>query len=329
VTQTVAGYLGTGSHGTGVRTRTLSAQVAGLHLVDGQGEVRRLGPDSEPELFRAAGAHLGCLGVVTEVTLACVDPFDLEERLELIPIDTVLSDLSQLLADNDYLKLWWLPPSDRFLVYRFNRTTEPRTKPGLQGRFDRSGLSGLAFGALAGVSRAVPPLTPLIMGTVQRSSFGAHRRVDRSDLIIPYAGSIPRHQETEYAIAVERAPQALDAVRRMILQTTRFRVNFPLEVRFVAADDVPLSPACGRDVCFIGAYVASRRWAGPYFEAFEELIAEYDGRPHWGKTTSRTAADFRRLYPGYEEFDRIRRNCDPAGVFRNPFVDRVFGLESG
>ncbi len=298
-----------------------------MRLVDGRGNLHELSPDREPGLFRAGCVHLGCLGIVSEVTLACVEAFDLEEDLDTVDFDTVLEDLPRMLADNDHLKLWWLPPSDRFLVYRFNRSTAPRTKPGIKGFIDRSGLSGFGFAGLIGLTRAFPRITPVVTRTVERVGFTPGVRVDRSDRIIPYAGSIPRHYETEYAIPIDRASQALDAIRRTVLKARHYRVNFPFEVRFVAADDIPMSPAYGRDVCFLGAYVASRKWAGGYFSDFEALIAGFEGRPHWGKTFSRTASELRSLYPEYDEFDSQRRTCDPAGVFRNPFVDRVFDLQ--
>lgn len=327
VTQTVAGYLGTASHGTGIRTRLLSAHVEELQLVDGRGDIHELARDRNPDLFRAACAHLGALGVVTEVTLACVDAFDLEERLELVDFDTVLAELPALLAGNDYLKLWWLPPGRQVQVYRFNKTDEPRTRAGVQGWADRSGASGLAFAGLAALTRALPGSIPFLLDKVQRFGFAPRRRVDRSDRIIPYSGSIPKHQETEYAIAVEQAPEALDRVRSMILEASGYRVNFPFEVRFVAADDIPLSPAFGRDSCYLGAYVASRKWAPAYFADFEALMAEYAGRPHWGKTFTRSHPQLRALYPRFDSFEGLRREHDPAGVFRNPFVDRVFGTD--
>lgn len=325
VTQTVAGYLGTASHGTGIRTRLLSAHVDALRLVNGRGEVHDLDAGRNPLLFRAACAHLGALGVVTEVTLRCVDAFDLEERLELVDFDTVLADLPRLLTDNDYLKLWWLPPAGEVQVYRFNKTDSPRTKVGFQEWADRKGVSGLAFGGLAAATRAIPGAIPFLLDKVQRFGFAPRVRINRSDLIIPYSGSIPKHYETEYAIPVESAAEALDRVRSMILAAEGYRVNFPFEVRFVAADDIPMSPATGRDSCYLGAYVASAKWAPGYFADFEALVADYAGRPHWGKTTGRSSDDFRTLYPEYEAFDRLRRDHDPAGVFRNPFIDRVFG----
>jgi FAD/FMN-containing dehydrogenase len=85
-----------------------------------------------------------------------------------------------------------------------------------------------------------------------------------------------------------------------------------------------MSPAGGRDSCYLGAYVSSVEWAARYFADFETLMHDYAGRPHWGKSFTRTARQLRALYPAYDAFDRLRRACDPAGVFRNSFVDRVF-----
>jgi FAD/FMN-containing dehydrogenase len=103
-----------------------------------------------------------------------------------------------------------------------------------------------------------------------------------------------------------------------------YRVNFPLEVRFVAADDIPLSPANGRDSCFIGPYVSSTKWAAPCFADFEALMHDYGGRPHWGKSFSLSGQQIRDRYPAYDAFNRLRQHCDPHGLFRNSFVDRVF-----
>ena len=127
----------------------------------------------------------------------------------------------------------------------------------------------------------------------------------------------------EYAIPIEQAAKAIDETRRLVLQAD-YRVNFPLEVRFVAGDDIPMSPANGRDSCYIGAYVGSLEWAPPYFADFENLMRDYRGRPHWGKSFSITHDEIRALYPAYNAFDRLRRQCDPRGLFRNSFVDRVF-----
>jgi len=323
ITQTVAGYIATASHGTGARTPMLSAYIDSMRLVDGLGQVHELDADHEPELFSAARVNLGCLGVVTELTLRCVAAFDLEERLELVPFDTLLADLDSYIKNNDYCKLWWLPYTDKVQVYSFNKTTGPRGGFGITGFLDGTGLSGVLFTTLIALGRVIPRAIPFIHDAVQTIHFRPRRRTDRSDKVIKVSSSIPIHQETEYAIPIDQAAQAIDETRQLVLKAD-YRVNFPMEVRFVAADDIPLSPASGRDSCFIGAYVSSLKWAPHLFAAFEELMHDYEGRPHWGKTFARTSQELRALYPDYDTFDRLRRQCDPHGLFRNSFVERVF-----
>lgn len=328
VMQSAAGYTGTGSHGTGGRTPILSSYIREMTLVDGLGELRTLSPTSEPELFSLARVHLGALGVVTSLTFDCTEPFMLEERLELMPWDNVLSDLDELVDNNDFLKLWWLPYTDKVQVYRFNRTDEEPTRLSFTEWFDTSGLSSRAFTSMMAAGRVTPGMLPHLHKVVQRTQFKPHRRVDRSDKIIRYAGTIPRHQESEYAVHRQDAAEALDRTRRMIndaRKAKRYYSNFPLEVRFVAPDDIAMSPTRDRPSCYIGPYIGSVEWSQECYVEFEEMMLDYDGRPHWGKTFNRSAEQLRHLYgEGYDRFAAARRELDPHGVFRSDFVDRVF-----
>jgi L-gulonolactone oxidase len=328
VTQTAAGYIGTGTHGSG--TPLLSTFIEEMRLVDGTGQVRELSREREPDLFSSARVHLGCLGVVTEIVFRCVEAFDLEERRQILPLDRVLADLEKHLAENDYLKLWWLPYNDVVQVYAYNKVRGQRPRVTLSGFLEDKGLATYSFTALLALSRAYPPIVPTVNQALQRFYFGPRRRVNRSDLLFDVGKMIPIHNESEYAIPRQHAAQAIDRLAAIVRAARpRYFVNFPMEVRFVPGkdvDDIPLSPATGRDSCYIGAYVASPQWTAPYHHDFEELMRDYDGRPHWGKLSSRRAEDFARLYPRYREFAELRARCDPLGIFRNTFVDRVFGL---
>ena len=323
VLQTAAGYIATGTHGTGATTPILSTRIEKIRLVDGLGQIHDLDCQTEPELFSAARVNLGCLGVVTEIVFNCVEAFDLEETLDLVDFDTVLSDLDTYIKTNDYCKLWWLPYTDKIQVYTFNRTSKPKKGAGLTGFMDQSGLSGVLFTGLIRLGRTIPPMVPFLHRAVQNIHYHPHTRIDRSDKIIKVASSIPIHQETEYAIPIERAAKAIDETKK-IIYAGDYKANFPLEVRFVAADDIPMSPANGRQTCFIGAYVSGLKWAQDYFKDFEALMHDYDGRPHWGKSFSRTHTELKNLYPAYDQFNELRKTCDPHGIFRNSFVDRVF-----
>jgi L-gulonolactone oxidase len=325
VTQTAAGYTGTGTHGSG--TPLLSTHIEEMRLVDGEGRVHLLSAGEEPNLFSAARVHLGCLGVITEITFRCTDAFNIEERREILPFDRALADLEDLLRQNDYVKLWWLPYTDVIQAYLFNRTDAPRTRVTLTEMMEEKGMSTWSFSALLAFTRAIPPSTPMVTRSLQKLYFTPRRRVNRSDRLFNIGRMIPIHNEAEYAVPRERAAEAIDGVAKIIRSAPpEYRVNFPVEVRFVPADDIPMSPASGRDSCYVGAYVASRKWTVPYHRDVERLMRDFDGRPHWGKLFSRTVEDFAQLYPQFYAFKEIRRTCDPHGLFRNTFVDRVFGL---
>jgi L-gulonolactone oxidase len=64
----------------------------------------------------------------------------------------------------------------------------------------------------------------------------------------------------------------------------------------------------------------------PYFTAVEQLMMSFGGRPHWGKLHFRTSDDLRPAYPRWDDFIAVRNQLDPAGVFRNDYLDRVLGI---
>ena len=84
-------------------------------------------------------------------------------------------------------------------------------------------------------------------------------------------------------------------------------VTFPS----AAPDDALLSTAHGRPT----AYIAVHQYVGmefeTYFRAVEDVMDDYDGRPHWGKRHYQTAATLRRRYPEWDRFIEIRDRLDP------------------
>ena len=62
-----------------------------------------------------------------------------------------------------------------------------------------------------------------------------------------------------------------------------------------------------------------------YFEGVERVLREYDGRPHWGKLHTRTAADLAPVYPRLGDFQALRDELDPDRLFGNSYLERVLG----
>lgn len=63
---TIGGAIGTGAHGSTIRyNASISAQVVGLTIVDGMGNVRKI---SDPNDLKSFRVHLGLLGKILDLT---------------------------------------------------------------------------------------------------------------------------------------------------------------------------------------------------------------------------------------------------------------------
>ena len=79
--------------------------------------------------------------------------------------------------------------------------------------------------------------------------------------------------------------------------------TLPVEVRFVAADHSLLSPARGRNVCYIG--VSTQPNANEVYSRVEPILKDFGGRPHWGKHFSMKRNEVEAMYP--DSFDKFRQ----------------------
>jgi len=321
--QTLAGAISTGTHGTGARLRNVSARVEGLELVLADGGVRHLTAAEDPELLRSARVGLGALGAIAAVTLRCVPAFTLERVDSPRPREQVLDRFAQLAEANDHFELFTFPYADSALVLERNRTGQPPRPRGRAAAYlSDVVLENWVLEALSATGRALPRAIPALSRLAGRLASGS-RSVDRSDRVFANERRV-RFTEMEYAIPREHGP---DAARRVIewVRSNRCPVFFPIEMRVAAADDASLSPSHGRD----SAYVAVHQYRGmewrAYFEAVEEIMDSYGGRPHWGKRHFQTATALAPRYPAWEEFQHAREQLDPARTFTNAYAERVLG----
>jgi L-gulonolactone oxidase len=324
--QTLAGATSTGTHGTGVAFGNLATDIVGLTLVTGDARLIEMTEETHGEDFRAARQGLGALGLVVRVTLQCRPYFRMIERNYPLPFDEALSRLDRLLAENEHLKLYWFPYHPKVKVITYNPTKAPPSHPGPLVRwFEDKILFYWTMTVLFRIGYALPFLVPALNRFAARVAFKKERFVERSDDI--YTIPMPaRHDESEYAIPAERAAEALGALRELI-EGQRLPVNYAVEVRWVAADDNPLSPTWRRAGCYLGAYTWGKRFTARYFPAFWDLMARFEGRPHLGKTFDPRLdeAAMRRLFPDLDAFNAARRRLDPRGRFETPFVRRLLG----
>ncbi|MFP3907454.1 MAG: D-arabinono-1,4-lactone oxidase [Acidimicrobiales bacterium] len=324
--QTISGALATATHGTGISHGNLSTQIRGMRLITGDGSVVSCSADEEPEVFAAARVGLGALGVVSTVTLQCVPAFDLHAVEAPERIDPLLADIDTHVEGNDHFELYWVPHTGWALTKRNNRTDLPRSRrPVWRELYEDVVVSNLAFGALCRLGRLRPQAIPRLMRALP--STGPTDYVDRSDRVFT-SPRLVRFYEMEYAVPREAGPEALNRVRELV-RRSGLRLSFPVEVRFVAGDDIALSPAFGRETCYIAVHVYQGMDFHQYFSGVESIMDDYGGRPHWGKLHFQTAETLEPRYPEWSRFQAVRARLDPDGRFANEYLDQVLGPVTG
>jgi L-gulono-1,4-lactone dehydrogenase len=321
--QSISGAIATATHGGGKQFGGLATFVTGLELVTGDGDVLRCSRDEEPEVFACARVGLGALGVVTKVTLQCESAFRLHSIEKPRPLDSLVDDLDDIIDDNEHIDCYWFPHTDVATVKVANRTHEPlRTKSPWKAWRDEVLLANFAFGAACALGRRRPAAIPKLMNTVA-GGIGKTEVVDASHRVL-CSTRLVRFVEMEYAIPRAELGKALLRVRDLI-EREGLLVDFPIELRVAAGDDIPLSTAQGREAGYLAVHLSAGTPFDPYFRAVEAIMDDVGGRPHWGKMHYQRAETLAPRYPEWARFQAVRARLDPDGRFRNPYLDRVLG----
>lgn len=306
----VAGAIATGTHGSGDRNRSLAGSVAGVELLMADGTIqwfRRGDPD-----FAGVVVSLGALGVVLDVELDIEPTYDIAQTVyERVPWDAALEDLSAVTSLGHSVSLFstWADPDvadQLWLKARVDETPAPANMlgslPASEPRHPLPGVSAENCTVQGGI--AGPWLERL-----------PHFRLG----FTPSQGD---ELQSEYFVDRRDAPAAIRALREL---SPRF---VPLllvnEVRTIAADDLWLSGAYGRES--IGLHFTWRRdeeGVRAVLPHIEDALAPYAARPHWGKVFTMAPADIRAGYPRFDEAVALRERLDPTGTFRNAFLTDI------
>lgn len=321
--QTIGGAVGTGTHGTGSGFGSLSTQVTAIRAVLGNGRIAEVSEGDtgeKQEMFKALQVSFGTIGIMTELTLRIVPA----ERMRLASFRSTLEEtlerLEEYRSGNRHFEFFWFPYSSGTQVKTINPTDAPVSN---RGRWKEWSAYAVENGLFWGMSEACR-IAPRLSAGISRLSA---RFVPVSDEVGrgPRLFVTPRHVkflEMEYSVPAAAMRPVLLEMKRL-LERRRYSVHFPIECRYVKGDDMWLSPAYGRDSAYIALHMYKGMPYEPYFRDMEQILLAYDGRPHWGKWHSRTAAQLAAMYPKWKDAARIREAADPRGVLLNRYVARL------
>ncbi len=294
--QQIAGAVATATHGSGIRNTCLSGVVRRVRLITAAGQVRDIGED-EPELLRAAQVSVGMLGVMTQLELEVTKHYRLSEQIDLMPWDEVLERWEELVHEHRHFGFFWLPTEESAALYNLSGHGREMADQCYVKIYDEP-------------SDDVP------------DSAVEGRRVDRCYRIYPMLYS-PNFHELEYFVPLERGPEALAAMRELMLASLPDSV-FPLEVRTVGPDDAYLSPnyQTATTVISVSGKPGTDYWG--YLRSVDALLQQFSARVHWGKLHFLDRQRLEALYPEAQKFIELRRELDPEGVFLNDHLRPLF-----
>lgn len=326
--QALAGAIGTGTHGTGADLGSLSAAVAGFRLVTADGEIIVANKTENPDVFDAGRVSFGSLGIMSEITMTARPTYALEETGGRMAVAEVLDQVEALRDAHRHFEFWWFPYSDQAIV-KFLSETDKEARP----RRRRSDGEETRDDKIFRIANETSRHAPFLRGPLQKymtsasgrysTSLSEPGRVRWSHDAFPSDRNV-RFNEMEYAIPAESGP---DCIRELAAHMKKCGVNFlfPLEYRYVAADDIWLSPFYQRDSVTISVHQYHRMPYAELFAGAEAIFSRYEGRPHWGKLHTLKAAELSKLYPRWEDFQNVRRRLDPRGKFLNAYLKGIFG----
>ena len=333
---TVAGAIATGTHGSGLHINNLAADVSMLEFMLPNGTTVCYDRERTPEVLEGVRVHLGCLGVVTRLTLDVVPYFEVSAyRYDDVPLQTAIESLPDVFQDCDSLSIW---------------TSGFGTGPG-------AGLAWMTYRHFHPhwSSSAVPQHVPPAFGTPQLAKMERYL-TDPSDpkyfspttrgpwsttLALTIDDELEETSmkaldlQSEFFVPLKHAREAVRAVAEVAsgwsFSSPHSSVGTPVkglvdafEFRCVKGDDSWISPhpvdSLGVHTSF-NADPALLDEAKDAVAAIETALRKLGVRAHWGKLSS--AAAHRIETSKLERFRALCDAHDPEGVFRNEHVRRV------
>jgi xylitol oxidase len=179
------------------------------------------------------------------------------------------------------------------------------------------------FGAgLADGPRHPIPGAPTLYTTAQQGEPGPwferlpHFRLE----FTPSAGEELQSEYLVSRVVAAEAIAALGAIRERFAHLVQIS-----EFRSVAADDLWLSPAFGRDSIGIHfTWVKDVDAVTAVLPEVEAALAPFEPRPHWGKVFVTAPDDVIARYPRWAEFAELRKRFDPDDVLLNDMLTPYF-----
>lgn len=317
--QSMAGATATGTHGTGAELGSLSTFARAFRLVLADGSIVECSTEQRPELFEAQRLSLGLLGVATRIRVDILPAYHLEERVERVPFAAAIENFENVARTHRHAEFFVFPYADEVIMKTLHPAAEPRDFR------EPSASDETIFRFCCDVTAAAPAVARVLQRQLMKL-IRPSRRTGPAYRIFPSERTVS-FEEMEYemprAAGLDTLQEAIAWVRKRKLP-----VAFPFEFRWVAGDDIWLSPFNQGPGASISMHQYSRMEWRKLLAAAEPIFRGNGGRPHWAKRHTLTTRDVFALYPMAERFCKVRAQFDPAAKFANAHLAELLAIGS-
>lgn len=347
--QSIAGATATGTHGSTLRHGIISESILSLKIMLADSTEVECSPTVKVDLFRAALISLGALGIITEMRFQAVPSFSLRWQVEINKDTHILTKWEKnLWTQAEFVRVWWFPYTRRAVVWQADKTDEPHRPPPRAYYDDWLGYH--VYYNLLAIGRFFPRLLPWVEWFVFGMQYGfSNGEATRVSAVQPsrhamLMNCLYSQFVNEWAIPLSKGPEALRRLSSWLnhlkpsdpdylepkipFPAKGLYVHAPLEVRVTDTSthpDLPrphLDPTCkDGPTLYLNATLYRSYGMDPparqrYYEAFEYLMRDLGGKPHWAKNFFTTSPEFEDMYgQDIRDWREIRNSVDPEGMF--------------
>ncbi|KAL7621561.1 D-arabinono-1,4-lactone oxidase [Parahypoxylon ruwenzoriense] len=363
--QSIAGAISTGTHGSSLKHGLMSEDVLSLRITIADGTTQFCSPENNPELFRASLLSLGALGIITEVTFRAVPAFTLRWQ-QVIDADAKMLNAweKDLWTQTEFVRVWWYPYTRRAVVWTAEKTDEALVDPPVS-YYDGT-LGYYVYHNLLYISQFFPRILPwvewFVFGMQYGFRNGATSRAVQPSRKALLMNCLYSQFVNEWAIPLHKGPEALRRLSSWLNQlppsdpdyvphnipfsAKGLYVHAPVEVRVSNTSPsnpkslvpntrpyldptVEDSPTLYLNATLYRPYLTDPPCRHRYYEAFEWLMRDLGGRPHWAKNFETDGAEIESMYgDNLREWREVRESVDPDGMFVGAW-HRRYVIEKG
>lgn len=325
-TITLGGALATGTHGTAKEGHLLSHYMVSCRLIRADGSVE-VWDTERGDSFDALRVSLGLLGILSTVTLQCEPLFQMNLKERPMQDSVWLQKYRDLLEQSDFLRILWMPHTDKGYVITGDKTESTETGKIKSGPWFHKYRRAVSK-HLYNITTHFPRFTVFANRLIAALFFSA--TIEKSGTL--YGASVTKSRGStlelaEWTIALDRFDALFaDLKKELNSIDNRAYAHIPMDIRFIRADSSWLSYAYKQDTVTVGCVSRNAKSADSYeaFNVVEKVFLRHGGRPHWAKRFQAGAEELSTLYPRWEDFLSLRREMDPDGKFLNEYLRKLF-----